>query len=142
MYIMWYIYPYTPIYWIKATSLRPSHFPQDMSKLLYAELYNYGREKQEEKVLQKLIDKGVVSHAAGLHKELKWLWMLYHYYVEYQWVAPQKYRQVYWYVMLINPPNTKYRNIDSLLNQYNHYIFRFLMKRAFLQIPTCMVSNK
>ena len=34
----------------------------------------------------------------------------------------------------------KYQYIGtSLLNQYNGYIFEFLIKRAFIQVQTCLV---
>ena len=35
----------------------------------------------------------------------------------------------------VNPPSAK---IDISRNQYNDYIFRFLTKRAFIQVPTCL----
>ena len=36
----------------------------------------------------------------------------------------------------------KYRYIGTPLQQYYEYIFRVFVKRAFLQVPTCLVEHK
>ena len=41
--------------------------------------------------------------------------------------------------LLFNPPSTKYQYTRFLLNQYIDYIFQFLMKRAFIQVPKCQI---
>ena len=43
---------------------------------------------------------------------------------------------------VFNPPSAKYQYISPPLNQYNDYIFRFLTKRASIQVPTSLVENK
>ena len=43
---------------------------------------------------------------------------------------------------IINPPSAKYWYMGIPLNQYNDYIFRFFMKKALIQVPTCLVQNK
>ena len=42
----------------------------------------------------------------------------------------------------INPPSAKYPYIyefEAPLTQYNGYIFRFVLKRAFIQLTTCFI---
>ena len=44
---------------------------------------------------------------------------------------------------LLSTKSDKDRYFSNLLNQYNlHNLFRFLMKRAFIQVPTYLVENK
>ena len=40
---------------------------------------------------------------------------------------------------VVNAPSAKYWYFRASLNQYNDYVFRFLMKRAFNQVPTCLI---
>ena len=43
------------------------------------------------------------------------------------------------YHRIFNPPSAIYRYSGTPLNQYNGYIVRFLVKRAFIQVPICLV---
>ena len=42
-------------------------------------------------------------------------------------------------IKMPNPPSVKYRYVSTPFIHYYDYIFRFLMERAFIQVPTYLV---